>query len=183
MSITAECYRANPIENFDAACCRVETREGADVLFYTAHCVIESVGPAFQFIFEDATVDYPDSGEIVARFKDGRQKSYGDPQQDRMRKLRHCIRRCQDPETDTVICGPRAAMSQTLCVNAMQATPTHEFDPTMVKVEDQGDGVKLTHVPGLEDAMKEGFERDLLFSEMNIPWARQARHIDLTAHL
>ncbi|MGE9291956.1 MAG: Gfo/Idh/MocA family protein, partial [Puniceicoccales bacterium] len=49
----AECYRANPIETFDAACCRINTREGAEILFYTAHCASETDGPAFFFEFEN----------------------------------------------------------------------------------------------------------------------------------
>ncbi len=179
LAITAECYRANPIESYDAACCRVETAEKVDVLFFTAHCVKDRVGPLFSFVFEDAIVEYKGEGDISARFRDGREQSYGNPGCDAMRKLRHAIEMCGAPDKNPEICGPEAAMAHALCVDAMGKMPICDFAPNLVVREPPKNGSVLTHVCGLLEAMRNGYEQGALFSEMTLPWAADARRMDV----
>jgi hypothetical protein len=47
----------------------------------------------------------------------------------------------------------------------------------------QTGGETLTFVSGLNEAMKQGVERSLLFSEMQLPWARPAMRIPLTDYV
>ncbi len=179
LAITGECYRANPIESFDAACCRVETAEKVDVLFFTAHCVKNRVGPLFRFVFDDAIVEYKGEGDICARFRNGREQSYGNPGCDAMRKLRHAIEMCSAPERKPEICGPEAAMAHALCVDAMGKMPIRDFAPNLVVREPLKNGSVLTHVCGLQEGMRNGYEQGALFSEMQLPWAADARRVDV----
>jgi predicted dehydrogenase len=181
VAITAECYRANPIENYDAACCRVETREKAEILFFTAHCVQEEVGPVFRFIFENATVEYKPRGNILARFSDGREADYGNPDLDPVRKVMHCVEQCTTGAAANV-CGPEAALAHTLCVNAMQDVPIHNVDPKWIERLTHNGGETLTFVPGLSEAIRLGGEQGRLFSEMQLPWACPAVRIPLADH-
>jgi predicted dehydrogenase len=183
VSVTAEAYRANPIENYDAACCRVETQENVDLLFFTAHCVDETAGPIFQFLFENATVELSENGHITARFQDGSEVDYGHPESDPLCKLIHCVDQCFNETASSPLCGPEAAMGHVLCVNGIQQTPIHEFDPKWIERRTQTGGETLTFVSGLNEAMKQGVERSLLFSEMQLPWARPAMRIPLTDYV
>jgi predicted dehydrogenase len=179
IAITAECYRANPIESFDACCCRVETAARADVFFFTAHCVKDRMGPVFRFVFDEAVVEYDGQGEIIARFQDGREQVYGDPGREPMRKLGHAIDTCRSPEEKHEVCGPEAAMAQTLCVHGLHKTPICDFPSDLVARESKGNDTFLAYVPGLEEAMRRGFEQGALFSEMKLPWAVDAQRVEI----
>ena len=179
VTITAECYRANPIENYDAACCRVETQENVDVLFFTAHCVQGEGGPVFRFIFENATVEYKPHGTIIERFTDGHVADYGNPDLDPTRKLIHCVDQCVPGTAAATVCGPEAALAHTLCVNGMQEIPIHDFDPAWIQHQTRASGDTLTFVPGLFDALRQGFEQGRLFSELGLPWACPASRVSL----
>ena len=181
VSVTAECYRANAIESFDAACCRVETREDVDIRFFTAHCVRNVIGPVVRFVFEEATVDYVKPGEFVATFADGRKESYGDPERHTMRKLDHCLARVRTPGNGVSLCGPDAAIAQTLCIDTMQKAPVRPFDPQRLESESINNGTQRLYVPGLEDAMRRGFDEERLFSEMKMPWATEAVRADVAS--
>jgi predicted dehydrogenase len=178
--ITAECYRANPIDNFDAVCCRIETQETPEVLFFSAHCVDKQADPMFRFEFDDAVVELGESRDIIARFKDGRAKQYGNPDQNQLLKLEVCLAHCHSTTSVVEFCGPEAALAQVQCIAAMQQIQITDFPPQLVQQTAWGENETLTYMPGLADAMRKGFERGRLFSELNLPWIRAATRIELT---
>lgn len=93
LDVQAELYRANAIENYDTAAMRVHAAWGStgdvvEILFYTSHPVDENIGPVLVYEFEDAVVEYAAYGNsLIARYKDGRVKDYGDPFADEAGKL------------------------------------------------------------------------------------------------
>ncbi|MBC2595188.1 Gfo/Idh/MocA family oxidoreductase [Ruficoccus amylovorans] len=181
-AVTAECYRANKIENFDAACCRIETREGVEILFYSAHCVEEYSGPLMRYEYENAVVEFTMEGGMVARFGDGAVKAYGSPIDDPMRKMRHCIQRCRDGGKGAAVCPPEAAAAHTLCVEGIQHMPVQEFPPDEIREKETEPGNRLVYMPGLATAMEICFERGVLFSEFDQPpltWTVRARRVEL----
>ncbi len=178
-AIAAECYRANPIKNFDAVCCRVETREAPEILFFSAHCVDKHNDPVFRFEFDDAVVELGESRDIVARFKDGREKSYGNPNENHLLKLEACLAHCRSTTPVVEFCGPEAALAQVQCIAAMQQTQITDFPPHLVQQTVWEENEILTYMPGLADAMRNGFEQGQLFSELNLPWAKPAPRIEV----
>ncbi|MDP0496265.1 MAG: Gfo/Idh/MocA family oxidoreductase [Verrucomicrobiota bacterium JB024] len=181
VSMQAECYRANKIENFDAACCRIETREGPEILFFTAHCVKTAAGPAFSFACEDARVDYSVGEEIVATFRDGRTLSYGAPDGNTMHKFRYCLEQCRTPEDFPTLCGPEAAMAHTLCVEGIQAISIRTLPSDMLRIDMIKPGESLTYLPDMNAALETGYRKEQLFSELGLPWAAPAERVSLHA--
>jgi predicted dehydrogenase len=181
VSMQAECYRANKIENFDAACCRIETREGPEILFFTAHCVKTVAGPAFSFACESARVDYSVGGEIVATFHDGRTLIYGVPDGNTMHKFRYCLEQCRAPEVFPTLCGPEAAMAHTLCVEGIQAISVRTLPADMLRIDMAKPGEKLTYLPDMNAALETGYREEQLFSELGLPWAEPAECVSLRA--
>ncbi|TFH06513.1 MAG: Gfo/Idh/MocA family oxidoreductase [Spirochaetales bacterium] len=157
VAITAECFRGNDIENFDTACCRVETAEGAEILFYTSHCVEHRGDPGFRFEFENAIIDYSGVGTITARFSDGRTKEYGDPGVEQGKKLRVSLERIAADEPRPDICGPEAAMAHTLCVNGMQENPVGTLPADQLVTIERMPGDTLRYLPGLGDLMTRAY--------------------------
>ncbi len=178
-AITAECYRANPIDNFDAVCCRIETREAPEIIFFSAHCVDKHNDPMFRFEFDDAVVALGESREIITRFKDGREKRYGNPDQNHLLKLETCLAHCCSTGPVVEFCGPEAALAQVQCIAAMQQTQITDFPPHLVQQMVWEENEILTYVPGLADAMRSGFEQNRLFPELNLPWAIPAMRVEL----
>ncbi|MDR2177672.1 MAG: Gfo/Idh/MocA family oxidoreductase [Treponema sp.] len=94
-SLDARLWKARKeIENFDAAAIRVRTTGGAELYFYTAHCVAASTGPMGEFQFEKARAVYDKDERITVFFNDGAvmdyngiERSEGYPQ-----KLFDCVR-------------------------------------------------------------------------------------------
>jgi predicted dehydrogenase len=178
--LTGECYRANRIGNFDATCCRIETQEGCDILFYTAHCVEKVDGPAFRFIFDDAVVEFEAlTGNIVARLSDGQEKNYGDPNLKRHCHLSQCVFGILAEEGHQATCGPESAMGHTLCVEGIQSVPVSVYPSDALEQKEMVAGERLTYVPGLNEVMREAFARQKLFGELGLPWAGSSRRVTL----
>lgn len=187
VDVQAELYRANAIENYDAAVLRCHTREGVEVLFYTAHCVLSDVGPILNYEFERAVIEYDGSGRnantnLRAYFHDGHVREYGDPNATHTNKLWHTIDACCTGMP--VACGIEAAMPHILCVNGAQESMPKITDipKTMIKRQEL-ESDRLVWVEGLQENFEACYEQGLLPSEhQGISWARPGIVRDLRTY-
>lgn len=182
LSITAECYRANPISNFDAACLRVETQENVPVLYFAAHSGHETLDVKIRLRCENAVIRYKKECGLTVRFSNGTEEIYGDPYADQMRKLHDCVKWLREDSNAITPCGPEAAMMHTVCVNGLSSIPVQSFDPALLQKLTWNETDELTAMPELNKAMTQGFERSALFSEMGLSWATPAQRVDLTPY-
>jgi len=176
--VVAELYRANPIENFDTAVCRVHTTSGTELLFYGTHATRGDQDPMFQLEFENAVIRYNDPDpEIVVRTRQGECWSYGSPEDDQQfKKLFDAVHAVR--ALDPVLCGPAAARSQRVCVNGMQeSAPAIAIFPTFLVQRDEEK--KRWLVEGLDDCLRECYRQNALPSELHIPWAMRGSIVDL----
>ncbi len=184
VSVQAELYRANPIQNYDAAALRCHTEGGAELLFYSAHPVAENVGPIFDYEFEDAVVRYgvgEDAVNIIAHFKDGRVKNYGNPFADDTLKLWRSAEAVRNRASVPLSCGIEAARAHTLCVNGAQESVSDvmSFPETLVQ-RDCETGDCLTWVEGLQSVLEQCYDQGALPAELGtVEWARSGRVVDL----
>jgi predicted dehydrogenase len=178
VEVTAETYRAYPIENYDTIACRVFTREGVELLYYASHAVSEAKGPIFSFEFEEAVVRLDDMTEgIIARDKKGKTRQYGSPEAEhRLRKLFRAVEAVREPIP--ILCGPEAAAAQTLCVDGIQDSvfEIRTFPDSMIHRDDRQKG---RWVEGLDRELYESYLQDALPGEKKIPWASRGEKIDL----
>ncbi|MCX6223326.1 MAG: Gfo/Idh/MocA family oxidoreductase [Bacteroidia bacterium] len=123
VTVTGERWRAYDIQNFDTVVCRAITDSGVEILFYASHVTENQVNPSFEFEFENAIIKLDEnSNGIMAILADGTIGNYGHPDADhQFKKLFQAIERCRTPGPD--ICLPEAALSQTLCINALHELP------------------------------------------------------------
>lgn len=186
-SVVAELYRANDIENFDTAALRCRLDTGAELLFYTSHAIAEYRGPVLCYEFENATVRYETNGygednpAVTAHYNDGRVKNYGCPDNQPFKKLYDTIEAAKADRP--IVCGPDAAMPQTLCINGAQdsAGKIVDFPRSMVSVKAVSEG-NVKCVEGLSEVMSRCYEKGVLPSEAGISWAKKGRTIDLTSY-
>ncbi len=183
-SVCAELYRANAIENFDACCMRVRTEAGVEILFYAAHSVPEQREAGVVLEFEDATIRLTSAheGVYVATFRDGSERQYPisatQGVSNKLWNAVHAVRTGEKP-----LCGLEAASMQTLCVNGAQdSMPEVTPFPTEQVRTTTTDSRTITWAEGLAEAMGEAFEKNALFSERGVPWARAGREVDITGY-
>jgi predicted dehydrogenase len=175
ITIEAELYRANAIENFDTACLRLTTADGVELLFYTSHAVDQGHAPTFCYDFERGSVTYgTPGGALTGSLSDGTTVDYGRPDADAMtRKLLDTLAAVRDGTFETP-CSLETAAMQTRVIDVLQQMTIHTLPADVCRTRANEKGVPLTYVPGLHDAIRQGFEQGLLFSEMGLPWAASA---------
>jgi predicted dehydrogenase len=175
---TAELYRANPIENYDTAACRIFTDDGAELLFYVSHATLGDRGPVFEFEFEDAVVSFGEyTDDIVAQDKQGREKRYGSPDADhQFRKLFEAVEAVNAPVP--IVCGVETARSQTVCINGIQESmPDIVTFPRSVIQRDEE--LQRWWVKGLDEVLVKCYQKGVLPSESGVPWAKAGWMVDL----
>ncbi len=176
--VQAELYRVYPIENYDTAACRAYTKEGFELLYYASHAVSMNRGPMFSFEFEEATVTYGEPiDEIVAQDRKGNKSFYGDPESEHpLYKLFEAVAAVRDPKP--IVCGPEAALAQTLCMNGMQeSVPEIRTLPESLIYRDPGE--KRRFAKGLDRELYDCYVKGLLPSEARLSWACAGRHVNL----
>jgi predicted dehydrogenase len=176
--VTAELYRTYPIENYDTAACRAFTREGAEVLFYASHTTSDDLGPMFSLEFEKAIITYDEAADnIIAKDHMGCSKQYGSPEAENpMRKLFTAVEAVR--ESTAILCGPKASVAQTLCMNGMQesASSTIDFPDSKINSDPESNRSWAKHLlQELHDCYKKG----ILPSEARLDWARSGKPVDL----
>jgi len=168
-TITAETYRAKPIENYDTAMLRCITEREEEILFYTTHSSCTSVGPISLFEFELATVSYSrgDGAAVVAHFADGTTESYGEPDDTPSSKLVLTAEAIRNRTRSR--CGIEAASSHLSVVNAIQKT--HDeipvFSESLIQTVEVGETDSLVCVKGLDEVMLQCYDVGLLPSEID----------------
>jgi len=180
VEVQAELYRANDIENYDTAAVRCHTEDGVEILFYTAHPVNQNIGPVLTYEFENAVVEYAAYDALmVAHFRDGRVKDYGNPFANQDKKLWDAIDAVRSGAP--LACSISAAMSHTLAVNGAQESVASivDFTDDLVRRHDQN-GDELLYVEGLVETLGRCYDQGVMPSELgDVPWAKIGRVVDL----
>jgi predicted dehydrogenase len=179
-SVQAELYRANEIENYDTAAIRAITDCGTEILFYTTHAVPERKGPVMRFEFEKAEVDFDGgaSAQFVARFNDGRVKSYGQPNLDRHEKIWQAVDSVRSGRP--VACDVNAAMAHTMCVMAAQRSASIEDFPLSVRKTIELEGEPMLSIEGLGETLQACYDDAVLPTGLGkCEWAKAGSVVEL----
>lgn len=159
----AECYRANDIENFDTCSFRLMTESGVKLYYAATHAAGKNRNPEFVFRFRNAEVVYSseENPQIIAYFKDGTVKNYGNPSENIFKKLRDSIEAVK--QGTRPVCTVETAMPHVQFIyDLYKTTPIHTFAPQYVSLLEEEDTV---YVKGLFEQMNQAYDNCQLFSE------------------
>lgn len=180
--VTAELYRANPIENYDTAAMSVHTEDGVELLYWGTHAVRNSVGPLFCYEFENADITYngnEHNGLIVAKLHDGETIVYENPNLHNVKLQAVIAAVCGE---GGIACGLEAALSHTRCIDAMQRSMP-EIGVFPEEIVRRGavlsNGETGNYVEGLGDQLRQCYEQGTLPAEAGFAWAKTGREIRL----
>ena len=168
--VTAELYRANPIENYDTAALRCRTTAGTDVLFFTSHSTPRLRGPLLRFEFEHAKVSFDEtSGQgIIAQFTGGQTRYYGTASSG-VGKLWRFVDAVKTG--GHVTCPLEAAACQTYAMTAAQQSEIVDFPRALID-ERELSGKPFRVVKDLEETLLRCLDQHKLPSEMGVSWAK-----------
>jgi hypothetical protein len=176
--VTAELYRAYPIENYDTAACRAFTPDGVEILFYASHTTSGDLGPMFTMEFEKATITFGDvADDVIAMDRKGNTKRYGSPEAEHpLLKLFEAVRTIREP--GTILCGPEASIAQTLCMNGMQESVSEIIDFSTSKIDSDPE-CSRRWVKNLLQELESCYKRGILPSEAGLDWACSGKSVNL----
>ncbi|HDP98883.1 MAG TPA: Gfo/Idh/MocA family oxidoreductase [bacterium] len=179
VSVTAEVYRAHPIENYDTAALRVFTENGVEILFYVSHSTLMRIDPVFQMEFEDAVISYFQTPpQIIACDKKGRRINYGSPDEEhQFLKLFRAVEKIN--QNVPIVCGLEASRSQTVCMNGVQELfPEIPVFPASMVYRFEAEDRYWTK--GLDMGLIDCYQENLLPAEKKYSWAVPSQTVDLT---
>lgn len=155
--VDAVLLRANNIENFDTCSLNIVTSDGTKNYFIASHAAEMKKGPIFEYTFEKAKVIFEDEGEreIKAVFADGREKSYGNPFADVLKKLKDCIYAVNN--STVPICTVKTAIPHTKLINRLyEEFEVSNFPEDIVCFSEEE---KRVFVNGLYEKMYEAYDK------------------------
>ena len=163
-TIEAECLRANDIENFDTCAMRMTTKCGAKLYFIASHAAETPRNPEFVYTFENATITYSrdDSPRIIATFKDGTTKDYGNPFAREFKKIDDCLLAIKEGRAP--VCTSKTAIPHTRLIEKIyREIPIKNFPPERVYLSEKTKGIA---VKGLFEDMQRAYSSEALLSEI-----------------
>lgn len=187
VEVTAELYRANPIESADTTAVRVRTAEGVELVFAASHACSALRGPVFRLECADGEVtgvrgDVPDQDWHVRRRTGAADRiavmaRWVDPFLHVARTLRG--------ETALPLCTLAMARPHCLVVNgAHLSSPIRACPPdlcdTVPAPAGGGRSAVMRTLKGMNDCLDACFDRGCLPSETGAAWARPGKPVDVS---
>ncbi len=174
-SIRAELYRCNAIHSADSVSLRMQSVEGAEVLFAASHCTDELLDTVFVLEAEKATITLEYEGGGAIEWSGGGREPLPVPEAAVTDVLEKAAALAIGG-LDLPPCPLAVARAQTLCTcgsfesSAVHALPGHQLrEGTVV-------------FPGMKEAVLQAFAEAALFSELSLPWARAGDEVDLRGY-
>lgn len=185
VSVVAETYRANKIENYDTSVIRSYTNDGVEIFFLASHAIqkSEEYGPTFEYEFEDAIISYHNSktdGEsatIKATYRDGRTIDYGSPFDQPFNKIDVMINSTKDHSIQ-IPCTLETASAQSLCISGVQESVPNPV-PFPEDLTSYNPTEKINYVTGLNTLLKQCYNEWKMPNELGIKWASCGKVIDM----
>ncbi len=170
--ISAELYRANPIETFDTCAVHLHTKNDIEIIYLASHAVADEHRPQYELEFEDATITYDPEGErsgIVAKWHDGTEKEYDDPEKNHLAKLGIMIKAIQTEE-QSILCGAEAAKAHVQAIYGMHQSIKEipSFPQHWLAYNEEN---KLTTVQGLDETLKQCYRQFCLPNDLGVEWS------------
>jgi predicted dehydrogenase len=177
LAVTAELYRANPIEAADSVAFRLESVEGAEVFFAMAHCSDRQFDPVFRVRTDKALIELPYRGGLRIVWNDGREEK--PPISGTVGVFEDMAQTLSDPDRE-LLCPLQLARVQTVVTcGTYESSPIRQLPAKMLETRDE-DG--LVFAPDMGDAVERAITQRALWSELGEEWARPGQRFSLEGY-
>ncbi|WPJ95178.1 Gfo/Idh/MocA family oxidoreductase [Coraliomargarita algicola] len=179
-TVQAELYRAYEIESPDTACIRIQTTNGIRMHFYASHSCPSKENPTIEITGASGTILWSmERAQLLrngiieaeipcANFKDmlgiigeSMFKRYSD--------------------SSILTCTLEMAKAHTLCVNAAhESSSIHTIPTQYLETIPSPEGEEFISIQNIQSITHQAYQNELLFSELNIPWAKSTTAFQLS---
>lgn len=174
VSVEAELYRANAIESEDTSAIRILTEEGIEILSWLTLASENEIDPVTIIETEQATIRLINLENVEICWKDGRREFRDHYKENRIEMIEHL---CRAYRGDAALIGELSTLRPfTLCINAafesvgsIVTIPESSLDTVTVRERE----TQVT-IRGMGDILQEAYDRNALFSELQLPWAQKS---------
>jgi len=170
-TVQAELYRARAIESADTACLRIETAEGPSLFFHVTHSCARTVDAEVEVRGTEGSLCWRREG-IFHLFEGGCERLLPVSSEEGSRRHMYeaVLRRIAGEEA--FVCGLAIAGKQTLCANAaFLSSAIHDISSEFL-IRDGEAAAKTVAIRDIEEICRAASDRELLWSEIGVPWAR-----------
>jgi hypothetical protein len=182
VSIEAELYRANPIENFDTCSLRITTDSGATVLVLLTHACRQNIGPKIR-IEGDGGQLFMDHGAAQIEYRPGGAPAETIVRPNTRPHMATSIAAQIRGDTSASLATLEMARAHTLvCNGAAEASPVRALPESLVQIHGQSPE-KLRYVPGIEQLFATCFDKgQMLYESALADWTRPPGRKDLRGY-
>lgn len=177
--VEAELYRVHEIESEDTSSMRIVCDNGCVILSNTTLCSASEVRSETVVECRRAVITYRNFNQAQIVYGDGRQTEFlEEPEDPRMRMLTdlaECYGNGRPYKVPLDLCRPF-----TLCVNGAfdSSGQPNEIDAKHI-VKSRHNGMPITLIRDIVPIMQRAHTGAQLLSEIQIPWARRGRPVDM----
>lgn len=188
VTVEAELYRANPIENYDTCCLRYEVTGGATLLVGFTHACRRTIHPTVTLIGEHGTLRFWNSNRYEITVNASSQGNGNGAATQSLPAAPHVASLVTRGFAAYVLgdASPQVATLanarvHTVAINgASEACPVRSIPNDVIKVIPGSDGHPLRSVPGIEDALLAcAADGQMLHESARVPWSAPAGTKDL----
>ena len=169
--IQAELYRVRPeIETFDNSMVRIITDSGVEITVLFSHTGSADMEPRLRLECEHGSVEWTNKGPWRVTGLSGNLLEQGIAEHPHRRMFLDVIDRISNPER--FICTLENASRQIMCIENIHRHFRIRTVPERFIARAIPDGPFV--LDGIETVLQHGYERNLLPSELGVPWAESA---------
>jgi predicted dehydrogenase len=168
--VSAELYRAAPIESFDTACMRARTTRGIEILFYGSHAGAEEFPPEVQLVGDKGSIAWTyETFYTVTRERRPVEVLPVPNQLDTRLSVLDTVMDRLEGKSGFIV-DPALGREHTRLMNALHDFfPIHTVGPANVSRLKSRTGV-FSRIRDLDQTVAAAAERNLLFSETRAAW-------------
>lgn len=172
--VECELYRAQPIESFDTCCLRAQLPAGVELRAYLTHSCREERVPRLRVEGTRGRIEWTQESHYDLIAADGTRKRHAVPGklETKLMMADAVLARFEDPAAR--ICDTAIAFEHLRLVEAVHAAAPIVDVPAAQVRSRHTPGGDWRVVVGIEAAIDAADARRQLWSELEVPWARQA---------
>jgi predicted dehydrogenase len=168
--LSAELYRAQPIESFDTAVVRLETAEGCQLDFYGTHSSREIGRPCLRIEGRDGSAEWVQDGYAGVEAIAGRWRQDADTEAiTRERMLHDVLGRLRGG--DNFICSPELAALHVRCVASLHTSVPIVSVPAAEIARHQIAREEFIYVRGLDELLASAARHGTTLAAAGASWA------------
>lgn len=179
-TVQAELYRSHNIESEDTSCIRILTTDGVEIINWLTLTPSMETPPLTEIETEHAHIVYDAFKRLTILHKDGSEEVQTSEKEDRVQMIEYLC--SAHREKTPYISSLEMVRPFTVAVNAAFDSAGEVIPVPVEFVECCGENGTRRVLGNIDSIIREAFEKNLLYSELGVPWAHKTEVIQTKSY-